>query len=87
MALLAYMRRLKLGYVPHGFRSSFRDFASERTTASRDVAEVALAHLVTNKVEAAYRRSTLLELRRKLMEPWATFCAGGGAVVKLVSAR
>ena len=80
------MRRLKLDYVPHGFRSSFRDFASERTNAAREVAEAALAHLVANKVEAAYRRSTLLDLRRKLIEQWAAFCVGGGPVVRLVTA-
>lgn len=85
MALLAYMRRLGLEFVPHGFRSSFRDFAAERTNAPREVAEAALAHLVGNKVEAAYRRSTLLDLRRRLMVQWATFCEGGGAVVRLVS--
>ena len=84
MALLAMMRRMKLKTVPHGFRSSFRDFAAEKTNASREVAEEALAHTLKDKVEAAYRRTDLLEKRRKLMTQWATYCAGGGAVVKLV---
>lgn len=84
MALLAMMRRMNLKTVPHGFRSSFRDFAAEKTNASREVAEAALAHTIKDKVEAAYRRSDLLEKRRKLMNQWATYCAGGAAVVKLI---
>ena len=84
MALLAMMRRMGLKTVPHGFRSSFRDFAAEKTNASREVAEAALAHTIKDKVEAAYRRSDLLEKRRKLMNQWATYCVGGGAVVKLL---
>ncbi len=84
MAFLALMRRMQLETVPHGFRSSFRDFASEKTSASREVAEAALAHTIKDKVEAAYRRSDLLEKRRKLMTQWANYCTGGGAVVKLI---
>jgi integrase len=60
--------------VPHGFRSTFRDWASERTNYPRDVAEMALAHAIGDKVEAAYRRSDLFEKRRRLMTDWATFC-------------
>lgn len=59
----------------HGFRSSFRDWAAERTNYPREVAEAALAHVVADKVEAAYRRSTLLEKRRRLMTEWADFLA------------
>ena len=59
--------------VPHGFRSSFRDWASERTNTPRAVMEAALAHANRNKVEAAYARSDLFEKRRKLMETWAAF--------------
>lgn len=81
MTLLMAMRRLELAYVPHGFRSSFRDFAAERTNAPREVAEAALAHAVGNAVEAAYRRTDLLEKRRKLMTAWAAHCAGGGKVL------
>jgi integrase len=63
------------GATVHGFRSSFRDWAEERTSFPHEVKEAALAHTVKNKVEAAYRRSDLFEKRRKLMEAWATFCA------------
>ena len=61
----------------HGFRSSFRDWAAERTTFPREVAEHALAHRVGNDVEQAYNRSTLLEQRRAMMEAWAAFVAVG----------
>ena len=81
------MKRMDLPYVVHGFRSSFRDFASERTNASNEVAEAALAHAVRNKTEAAYFRTTLLEKRRRLMQQWATYCAGGGNIVQLVNRR
>ena len=60
--------------VPHGFRSTFRDWAAERTGFPREVAEQALAHMLSDKVEAAYRRSDLFDKRRKLMEAWARFC-------------
>lgn len=59
----------------HGFRSTFRDWASEETHAARDVVEMALAHTIGNKVEAAYRRGDLFEKRRALMTEWATFCS------------
>jgi integrase len=68
----------------HGFRSSFRDWASERTGFPAEVAEMALAHAVSSKVEAAYRRGDLFEKRRRLMDAWAEFCgkplAAGGVV-------
>ena len=57
----------------HGFRSTFRDWASERTHYPRDVAEMALAHAIGDKVEAAYRRGDLFERRKLMMEDWATF--------------
>jgi integrase len=57
----------------HGFRSTFRDWASERTHYPRDVAEMALAHAIGNKVEAAYHRTDLFERRKLMMEEWATF--------------
>jgi integrase len=60
----------------HGLRSTFRDWASERTSFSREVAEMALAHAIPNAVEAAYRRGDLFEKRRRLMEAWAKFCGG-----------
>jgi len=59
--------------VPHGFRSSFRDWAGETTSFPREVIEHALAHQLKNKAEAAYARGTLFEKRRSLMESWATF--------------
>jgi integrase len=75
----------------HGFRSSFRDWVSERTNFPDAVAEMALAHVVDDKVEAAYRRGDLLDKRRQLMQAWATYCttpapAIGGQVVAMRSA-
>ena len=64
--------------VAHGFRSSFRDWAAERTDHPREVIEAALAHVVPNKVEAAYARSDLFERRRLLMDDWAKYVGGGG---------
>jgi integrase len=61
--------------VPHGFRSTFRDWAEEQTSFSSAVAEMALAHTVKNKVEAAYRRGDLFEKRRRLMHAWASYCS------------
>jgi integrase len=60
-------------YVPHGFRSTFRDWASETTNHSHETIELALAHAIRNKVEAAYRRGDLLNKRRNLMEAWAAY--------------
>ena len=65
--------------VPHGFRSSFRDWAAEATDHPREVAEAALAHQVKDKVEAAYARSTLFERRRLLMNDWSSYLGGGSA--------
>ncbi len=65
--------------VPHGFRSSFRDWAAEETDHPREVVEAALAHVVRNKVEAAYRRTDLFERRRRLMNDWSVYLAGGRA--------
>ena len=75
MALLMLLRRMgRADLTVHGFRSSFRDWAAERTNFPSEVAEMALAHAVGNKVEAAYRRGDLFEKRRRLMQQWATFC-------------
>lgn len=75
MALLMLLRRLKrIGLTPHGMRSAFRDWASESTSFSNEVCEMALAHAVENATEAAYRRGDLFEKRAKLMEAWAEFC-------------
>ena len=73
MAFTQLLRRLELDFVPHGLRSSFRDWAAEQTDARHDVVESALAHAVGNATEAAYFRSDLLELRRGLMEEWGEF--------------
>ena len=72
-ALSKLCRELKLGCVPHGMRSSFRDWAAECSDAPREVCELALAHVNSDRVERAYRRSDLFERRRKLMEEWAEF--------------
>ncbi|WP_250463786.1 MULTISPECIES: site-specific integrase [unclassified Caballeronia] len=74
MSLLAIMRRQGLDATPHGFRSTFRDWASEYTNYPRELAEVALAHIKGDATEAAYWRSDVLQKRRRLMEDWATFC-------------
>ena len=58
----------------HGFRSTFRDWAAECTNFANEVCEAALAHVIENKAEAAYRRGDLFEKRRKLMEAWGTYC-------------
>ena len=73
MALEMVLRRMKVDVTVHGFRSAFRDWAGERTHFPREVAEAALAHLVGDAVERAYRRGDALEKRRKLMEAWAGF--------------
>ncbi len=80
MALLQLMRGMEYGvngsrgdYVPHGFRSSFRDWSGEVSSFPRDVAEMALAHAIENKVEAAYRRGDLFAKRRKMMQEWADY--------------
>lgn len=69
-------RDLSLGCVPHGMRSSFRDWSAECSDAPREVCELALAHVNSDRVERAYRRTDLFERRRKLMEEWAQFLAG-----------
>ena len=77
MAFTQLLRRLDLDFVPHGLRSSFRDWAAERTNALDAVVETALAHTVGNATEAAYFRSDLFELRRDLMDEWSVFLEGG----------
>ena len=77
MAFTQLLRRLGLDFVPHGLRSSFRDWAAERTNTSHAVVERALAHEVRDATEAAYFRSDLFDHRRELMEQWAEFLEGG----------
>jgi integrase len=74
MAMPMALRRAGVDATVHGFRSSFRDWVSEETNHPSEVAEMALAHAIGNKVEAAYRRKDLLEKRRLLMSEWATYC-------------
>jgi integrase len=81
MALEMVLRRMKVdGVTVHGFRSSFRDWAAECTNFTNEVCEAALAHVIKNKAEAAYRRGDLFDKRRKLMEAWAVYCATPKAV-------
>ena len=72
LKLLGHMER---SVTVHGFRSTFRDWAAEQTNFPRDVCEMALAHVVGNQVEAAYRRGDLFRKRQQLMEAWARYCA------------
>jgi integrase len=74
MAFLMLLRRMGRNQLTaHGFRSSFRDWAAERTSFPSEVAEMALAHVVGSKVEAAYRRGDMFDKRRRLMGDWADF--------------
>lgn len=77
MAMLMMVRRQRVGLTVHGFRSTFRDWISEETEHSPEVAEMALAHTIGNKVERAYRRGNLMEARRRLMNDWTSFCLTG----------
>jgi integrase len=86
-AFAQLLQRMGHGDVTiHGFRSTFRDWAGERTSFPKELAEMSLAHLVGSDVERAYARSDLFEKRRKLLESWAQYCAkpnGAGAVVPI----
>jgi integrase len=89
-AMLSTLRRMKrTDLTTHGFRSTFRDWAAEQTSFPGEVAEMALAHTIENKVEATYRRGDLFEKRQKLMAAWASYCEGGatGNVISIQSAR
>lgn len=70
------LRKLQIAAMPHSFRSSFRDWTAEETNHPREVIETVLAHVVRNRVEAAYRWTDLLERRRGLMDDWASYLAG-----------
>jgi len=74
MTLLKVLRDSDLDFTVHGFRSAFRDWVAERTNYPGEVAEAALAHAISNKVEAAYRRTDFLEKRRALMRDWGAYC-------------
>lgn len=75
MAMTMLLRRMKVDVTVHGFRSGFRDWSAECTGYAHEVAEMALAHTIENKVERAYRRGDLFDKRRRLMDDWATYCA------------
>jgi integrase len=75
MALLELLRDMRPGFVPHGFRSTFKDWCAETTNHPNEVSESALWHVVADEVEAAYRRGELFEKRRALMADWAAYCA------------
>lgn len=79
MAMTMLLRRMKVDVTVHGFRSGFRDWSAECTGYAHEVAEMALAHTIENKVERAYRRGDLFDKRRRLMDDWATYCSNGGA--------
>jgi integrase len=76
MAFLMLLRRMGRGdLTAHGFRATFKTWASERSTSfQNEISEAALAHIIGDKVEQAYRRGDLFEKRRRLMQQWATFC-------------
>ena len=86
MAMLMLLRRMKRDdLTAHGFRSTFSDWAAERTAYPREVVEMALAHAIENRVEAAYRRGDLFDKRRRLMDAWAQYCNKGSGAGELVA--
>lgn len=76
MAMLELLKGMEAGLTVHGFRSAFKDWCSEQTAYPNELSEMALAHTVSDKVEAAYRRGDMVDKRRRLMADWAAFCAG-----------
>ncbi len=74
--LSAVLKRMEVPAVPHGFRSTFKDWVSEETSYPSELSEMALAHAVADKVEAAYRRGDMLTKRRQLMQDWSDHCHG-----------
>ena len=83
MAMLELLRGMDgNGFTVHGFRSTFRDWAGDRTNFAREVIEHALAHQIKDKAEASYRRSAALEKRRQLMEAWAKYCSSLSAALR-----
>ncbi len=86
MAFEMFLRRSKLAYTTHGFRSSFRDWAGNETNFPRELSEHSLAHVIGDKAEQAYRRSDALSRRRELMDTWARYC-GGEAGANIVAMK
>jgi integrase len=89
MSMLMLLRRMgRADLTIHGFRSTFKDWAAERTNFPAEVSEMALAHTVGDKVEAAYRRGNLFEKRRQLADAWAKFCGASAQTAgKVVAIR
>jgi integrase len=88
MAMAKVLERMDRAQITtHGFRSTFRDWAAERTNFPNMVVEMALAHAIDSKVEAAYRRGDLFDKRRRLMDAWAEFCSKAPAVGEVVELR
>ena len=87
MALLEMMRGLRDQYVPHGFRSTFKDWCAEQTNFPHEVSEAALWHAQESKVVEAYQRGDLLEKRRRLMQAWADYCSGRSQTGDVVPIR
>ena len=81
------LRHLRSGITTHGFRSTFKDWAAECTNTPNFVSEAALAHIVADRVEAAYRRRDLMDKRRRLIEAWAVYCGQGTAAENVLSLR
>jgi integrase len=80
VAFLRLLRRMGLhDLTVHGFRATFKTWASERTSFQNEIVEAALAHVIGGKVEQAYRRGDMFEKRRRLMQQWATFCTAAPA--------
>lgn len=82
--MLELLRKMRPGLTVHGFRSSFRDWAGDATNFPRDTVEMCLAHTIDSDVEAAYRRSDMIEKRRTVMDAWASFCGRGTTDGKVV---
>jgi integrase len=87
MSMLMTLKRAGLKFTVHGFRSTFRDWCSEETGFSHEVQEMALAHTIRNRAEAAYRRGDLLEKRRALMDAWGAYCYPRENVVSILDAK
>jgi integrase len=86
MAMPKILKKLDLNITVHGFRSTFRDWIAEETEFSNEVAEKVLAHTISNKVEAAYRRGDLLEKRKMVMDTWEAFCLSKSNVINIKAA-
>ena len=88
MSMLMLLRRMgRSDLTTHGFRSTFRDWVAEQTNFPREVAEAALAHVVGDKVEAAYRRGDLFEKRRSLMDQWTAYSSENAVRTDLVNQK